>query len=175
MLLLLGASVLSLSAQIAVAKPSPSGWLLSAVPALAFIGLSKLVFTGAISVDSEPAESVVTLDELESGTEEYTEPDPWRHALPIEATGQVPPGPATERATSAVVAEYGNNPDGASESPRAPAAARRVRPRALTSASNVEAAAAKLPADATLAEIAAEAGVSESTVRRYLPRPAMAG
>ncbi|MFJ8833692.1 DUF2637 domain-containing protein, partial [Micromonospora aurantiaca] len=43
--LLVCAVALSLAAQLAVAKPSPSGWLLSAVPALAFLGLSKLVFS----------------------------------------------------------------------------------------------------------------------------------
>ncbi|SDT73634.1 DUF2637 domain-containing protein [Actinoplanes derwentensis] len=43
--LLIAAGTLSLSAQLAVAQPSPSGWLLSAVPALAFMALVKLVFT----------------------------------------------------------------------------------------------------------------------------------
>jgi len=42
--LLIAAATLSLSAQLAVAQPSPSGWLLSAVPALAFMALVKLVF-----------------------------------------------------------------------------------------------------------------------------------
>jgi|HigsolmetaAR206D_1030411.scaffolds.fasta_scaffold05061_3 hypothetical protein len=45
MFLLVAAVALSLSAQLAVAKPGISGWLLSAVPALAFLGLSKLVLT----------------------------------------------------------------------------------------------------------------------------------
>ncbi|MER7330945.1 MULTISPECIES: DUF2637 domain-containing protein [unclassified Micromonospora] len=45
MFLLVCAVALSLSAQLAVAKPGVSGWLLSAVPALAFLGLSKLVFS----------------------------------------------------------------------------------------------------------------------------------
>ena len=45
MFLLVCAVALSLSAQLAVAKPGVSGWLLSAVPALAFLGLSKLVLT----------------------------------------------------------------------------------------------------------------------------------
>ncbi|MFG1848292.1 DUF2637 domain-containing protein [Micromonospora carbonacea] len=45
--LLVCAVALSLAAQLAVAKPSLSGWLLSAVPALAFLGLSKLVFSVA--------------------------------------------------------------------------------------------------------------------------------
>ena len=43
MFLLVSAVLLSLAAQLAVAKPGLSGWLLSAVPALAFMGLSKLV------------------------------------------------------------------------------------------------------------------------------------
>jgi hypothetical protein len=46
--------------------------------------------------------------------------------------------------------------------------ATRPRPKSLTSAEKVARAAAKLP-DGTLAQIAAKAGVSESTVRRYLP------
>ncbi|MEH1123718.1 DUF2637 domain-containing protein [Micromonospora sp. CPCC 206061] len=43
--LLVAAVALSLAAQLAVAKPGLSGWLLSSVPALAFLGLSKLVLT----------------------------------------------------------------------------------------------------------------------------------
>lgn len=46
----------------------------------------------------------------------------------------------------------------------------RPRPKSLTSAQKVARAAAKLPA-ATVAQIAAKAGVSESTARRYLPSP----
>ncbi|BCJ59010.1 hypothetical protein [Micromonospora endophytica] len=41
--LLIAAAGLSLAAQLAVAKPGISGWLLSAVPALAFMALVKLV------------------------------------------------------------------------------------------------------------------------------------
>lgn len=47
MFLLVCAVALSLAAQLAVAKPGLSGWLLSAVPALAFLGLTKLVFSTA--------------------------------------------------------------------------------------------------------------------------------
>lgn len=45
MAVLIAAATLSLSAQVAEAKPSPTGWLLSAVPALAFLALSKLVWS----------------------------------------------------------------------------------------------------------------------------------
>ena len=53
--LLVCAVALSLAAQLAVAKPSPSGWLLSAVPALAFLGLSKLVFSTAPEASEQPS------------------------------------------------------------------------------------------------------------------------
>ncbi|PWU58496.1 hypothetical protein DLE60_21405, partial [Micromonospora globispora] len=49
MFLLVAAVALSLAAQLAVAKPGLTGSLLSAVPALAFMGLSKLVLTTAPS------------------------------------------------------------------------------------------------------------------------------
>jgi hypothetical protein len=45
--LLIAAAGLSLAAQLAVAKPGPSGWLLAAVPALAFMALVKLVLAPA--------------------------------------------------------------------------------------------------------------------------------
>ncbi|MFC7544854.1 DUF2637 domain-containing protein [Plantactinospora sp. GCM10030261] len=65
MFLLLSAVVLSLSAQLAVAKPGPSGWLLSAVPALAFMGLSKLVLSGkpAAVAPAEVPQPVATQQE----------------------------------------------------------------------------------------------------------------
>ncbi|MEU4379207.1 DUF2637 domain-containing protein [Micromonospora echinofusca] len=56
MFLLVCAVALSLSAQLAVAKPGVSGWLLSAVPALAFLGLSKLIFS------TTPTSAVVPVD-----------------------------------------------------------------------------------------------------------------
>jgi cell wall-associated NlpC family hydrolase len=45
MVLLIAAISVSLTAQLAVAKPGVFGWLVSALPALAFFALSKLVFT----------------------------------------------------------------------------------------------------------------------------------
>jgi hypothetical protein len=57
--LLIAAAALSLAAQLAVAQPSPSGWLLSAVPALAFMALVKLVFTTTASpATADPTEVV---------------------------------------------------------------------------------------------------------------------
>ncbi|WP_033344546.1 hypothetical protein [Catenuloplanes japonicus] len=54
MFLLICGVTLSLSAQLAVAKPGISGWLLSAVPALAFMGMSKLVLSGKPATHSAP-------------------------------------------------------------------------------------------------------------------------
>jgi hypothetical protein len=45
MVVLIAAAALSLAAQVAQAKPSGTGWLLAAVPALAFLALSKLVLS----------------------------------------------------------------------------------------------------------------------------------
>jgi hypothetical protein len=45
MAVLIAAAALSLSAQVAQAKPGITGWLLAAVPALAFLALSKLVLS----------------------------------------------------------------------------------------------------------------------------------
>ncbi|MFC0006610.1 DUF2637 domain-containing protein [Micromonospora siamensis] len=55
MFLLIAAVALSLAAQLAVAKPGLSGWLLSAVPALAFMGLSKLVLSTGTTPAADPA------------------------------------------------------------------------------------------------------------------------
>ena len=55
MFLLVCAVALSLAAQLAVAKPGISGWLLSAVPALAFLGLSKLILTTKPALPTAPA------------------------------------------------------------------------------------------------------------------------
>lgn len=71
--LLLVSASFSLSAQLAVATPSPSGWLLSAVPALAFMALVKLVFS---SINPAPT----------------TEPAPE----PVKAAPEPTPTPAPE-------------------------------------------------------------------------------
>ncbi|MEU4623097.1 hypothetical protein AB0G04_24380 [Actinoplanes sp. NPDC023801] len=54
MVLLFGAVLFSLTAQLAVAKPGVSGWVVSALPALAFLGLSKLVFSATSKRPTNP-------------------------------------------------------------------------------------------------------------------------
>ncbi|MGW0802742.1 hypothetical protein [Nonomuraea sp. NPDC002799] len=54
MLVLIAAAALSIAAQLAVAESSPSGWLLSAVPALAFLALTKLALSGTPASKTTP-------------------------------------------------------------------------------------------------------------------------
>ncbi len=74
--LLLAAAGLSLAAQLAVAKPGISGWLLSAVPALAFMALVKLVLapTPAGSEDITPAAEPVEPIRVQVAEQVTTEP-----------------------------------------------------------------------------------------------------
>jgi hypothetical protein len=102
MFLLVCAVALSLSAQLAVAKPGLSGWLLSAVPALAFLGLSKLVLTTAPSpappVDQRPAPVVDVLAAPDDTPSPVREPD--RHRLvPVPATAFIGSRNGTSEAT----------------------------------------------------------------------------
>ncbi|MFB9238673.1 DUF2637 domain-containing protein [Plantactinospora siamensis] len=91
---------------------------------------------------------IVALAAADPEPAEQVSPDPWMYATPI---GPVPvpdaPADAVEQVTARTT---------------------RRQPRALTSAQKVAKAAAKLP-DGTVAQIAARAGVSPSTVRRHLP------
>jgi hypothetical protein len=88
MFLLVCAVTLSLAAQLAVAKPGPSGWLLSAVPALAFMGLSKLVLSGKAPAGPtpaiRPAQSAVEATAQPTRTEVVRRSE----ALPATATRQ---------------------------------------------------------------------------------------
>lgn len=76
--LMLAFASFSLAAQLAVADASPSGWLLSALPALAFMALTKLVFTGTPT----PAPAAVK-----------PAPAPVREPVDAEPV-DVPPAPA---------------------------------------------------------------------------------
>lgn len=62
MVVLVAAAALSIAAQLAVADRSPTGWLLSAVPALAFLALTKLALSGS-SANTSSCDHTVALDE----------------------------------------------------------------------------------------------------------------
>jgi hypothetical protein len=54
MAVLIAAATLSLAAQVAQARPSITGWLLAAVPALSFLALTKLIFSRTPAHHREP-------------------------------------------------------------------------------------------------------------------------
>ncbi|MET8233059.1 DUF2637 domain-containing protein [Micromonospora sp. NPDC005298] len=93
MFLLVAAVALSLAAQLAVAKPGLSGWLLSAVPALAFIGLSKLVLSTA-PPSADPA-----------SVRPFEQPAPAR---PVEQPTAPAPAPAVAEPVGLVPVEPTN-------------------------------------------------------------------
>jgi hypothetical protein len=68
---------LSLSAQFACARASVSGWLLAAVPAIAFLALTKMVLTGARN----------------PSTATDPEPTPDAPATAVEAHEEIPTNP----------------------------------------------------------------------------------
>jgi hypothetical protein len=92
--LLIAAAGLSLAAQLAVAKPGPSGWLLSAVPALAFMALVKLVLAPAPTPEqnssiAEPVEPI----RVQVAEQVTTEPAPPAAITPVP---EPTPTPAAE-------------------------------------------------------------------------------
>ncbi|MFJ1542491.1 hypothetical protein ACIODS_28530 [Micromonospora chalcea] len=89
--LLIAAASLSLAAQLAVAKPGISGWLLSAVPALAFMALVKLVLAPAPTGQSStpPAASAEPI-RVQAAEQATTEPP-----AAITPTPTVEPEPVT--------------------------------------------------------------------------------
>jgi peptidoglycan/LPS O-acetylase OafA/YrhL len=89
--LLIAAAALSLAAQLAVAQPSPSGWLLSAVPALAFMALVKLIFTGGTG-RQDRASTPTVADPVPAPIEPSAAPVP---AGAIRSADSVPSGPTT--------------------------------------------------------------------------------
>jgi hypothetical protein len=94
--LLVCAAGLSLSAQLAVAKSGPSGWLLSAVPALAFLGLSKLVLAGAPATPARPVPAN-TVELTQSPESSHIEADDRAAevAVPAPVRPRLVPVPAT--------------------------------------------------------------------------------
>jgi hypothetical protein len=89
--LLIAAASLSLAAQLAVAQPSPSGWLLSAVPALAFMALVKLVFATPASATLE--QSIADRGSVPSTADAFAT-DHERPATPPPAASTAPGSPA---------------------------------------------------------------------------------
>jgi len=62
MAVLIAAAALSLTAQVAQARPTTAGWISSAVPALAFLALTKLVLSRSTARTGEPPCAATTPD-----------------------------------------------------------------------------------------------------------------
>jgi hypothetical protein len=147
---LVGFALLSLAAQGACAKPSASGWLLACIPALGFLALTKLVLSRTPAVPDMGSVVVPELVRDDASCSAYMTPD------------VVPKSVSVSVETPTLVASLSGAADAA---PPVTSARRKAN-----SADRVARAAARMPA-ATVAQIAAKAGVSESTARRHLPRP----
>ncbi|MFY1703551.1 hypothetical protein ACN28G_17725 [Micromonospora sp. WMMA1923] len=94
--LLIAAAGLSLAAQLAVAKPGISGWLLSAVPALAFMALVKLVLAPAGGDNhTPPAAKPAAPIHLQVAEQVTTEPAPPAAITPTPAPVPEPTPAAT--------------------------------------------------------------------------------
>ncbi|MFF0173193.1 hypothetical protein ACWD6L_07200 [Micromonospora profundi] len=92
MTLLIAAAGLSLAAQLAVAKPGPSGWLLSAVPALAFMALVKLVLAPAKAGTTATAPAPAPVEPIRVQVAEQVPTEP---PAAITHAPAVTPEPAT--------------------------------------------------------------------------------
>jgi hypothetical protein len=90
MLLLAAAAGLSLAAQLAVAKPGPSGWLLSAVPALAFMALAKLVLTPITTPAPSTTHGAITSPAVAAST------NPGDVPAPVDGPPSAPTTPLPE-------------------------------------------------------------------------------
>ncbi|WP_433342370.1 hypothetical protein [Micromonospora sp. CA-111912] len=94
--LLIAAAGLSLAAQLAVAKPGISGWLLSAVPALAFMALVKLVLA-PVKGDNLAPPAVEPAEPLHVQVAEQVTTEPASPAAITPTPAPVPePTPAVE-------------------------------------------------------------------------------
>lgn len=93
MAILIAAAVLSLSAQVAEAPPTLSGWISSAVPALAFLALTKLILSRPGGKKEEPACATTA-------------------SKPVAMAGTSPTTTATAPATTTPIASPATSADG---------------------------------------------------------------
>jgi hypothetical protein len=85
MSVLIAAAALSLAAQVAEARPTIAGWISSAVPALAFLALTKLILGRTIApAGQQPATSTTSLAVTSLGSDDP--PPPATTAAPAPAT-----------------------------------------------------------------------------------------
>ena len=108
MAVLIAAAALSLSAQVAQAKPSLTGWLLAAVPALAFLALSKLVLsrTSTRPEGTGPCATAETANATSAPTADGPTPTPTAAPAAITPTLDELPAPLISSARMAAFAHH---------------------------------------------------------------------
>jgi hypothetical protein len=112
MAVLIAAAILSLAAQVAEARPSITGWLIAAVPALAFLALTKLILSRATTSTTEgtegdaPCATATTPTATSARTAENPTSTPT--AAPAASTPTLDPPPA-QLLTSARMAAFAHH------------------------------------------------------------------
>ncbi len=145
---LVAAATFSITAQVAVAKSSLSGWIVSAAGTLGFWFLTKM----GLSLASTPATTRNT-------------PAPQPAAVTEEATADIE-GSTGGSATPSEAAAWSN--------PQRKVRAKQVKPRSLTNAEKVIKALDALPEQPAAEQVASQAGVSVASVRRHAPADRLA-
>ncbi|MEU8073160.1 DUF2637 domain-containing protein [Micromonospora sp. NPDC049151] len=87
--LLVAFALLSLAAQVAEAEPSVWGWIVAAVPSLAFLALVKVVLSSAPAPAPEPDQPPVDWT-YEVPEQVVTEPEPQQPTAPAPAVRPAP-------------------------------------------------------------------------------------
>jgi hypothetical protein len=109
MTVLVAAATLSLSAQVAEAKPGITGWLIAAVPALAFLALTKLILSRTTAATTEGDPSCVTAaTPTATPAPPADNPTPIPTAAPATST-PVPDQPPPVLVTSAQMAAFAHH------------------------------------------------------------------
>ncbi|MFG1889782.1 DUF2637 domain-containing protein [Micromonospora sp. NPDC049051] len=98
--LLVAFALLSLAAQVAEAEPSVWGWIVAAVPSLAFLALVKVVLSNAPATPTAPEPDQPPVDWYEVPEQVTPDPEPQ---LPAEPVPPAVPAPAVVSAPAAVL------------------------------------------------------------------------
>jgi hypothetical protein len=102
--ILIAAALLSLSAQVAEARPTLGGWISAAVPALAFLALTKLILSRPGGTKEDQSCAMTAAQETAPGQAAVTAPVPATTTTPSPASA-ASPDPAPVSAVSTPVAD----------------------------------------------------------------------
>jgi hypothetical protein len=93
MAILIAAAILSLTAQVSEARPTVSGWISSAVPALAFLALTKLVLSSPRTTSQLEESECAQPASASDAPAHNPAPAPMTTGAPATATGTTSPTP----------------------------------------------------------------------------------